>query len=107
MPHNEPDARDPMVLHGVIVETEDDRSMRDMAECFVEEYLRAGFDPDRILEMFRSPGYAGPCLAHQTLGEDAICKIIERQMSLRNRRQSRAASQSGKNGGISLPVLDS
>ena len=67
MPYDDPDATDPMTLHGVVVETESDAAMRDMAECFVEEYIRSGFEADRILKMFQTQGYAGPFLAYQTL----------------------------------------
>ncbi len=84
MPYGEPDATDPMTLHGVVMKTEDDRAMHEMAECFVEEYIRIGFEPERILRMFRTRGYAGPNLAYQTLGDDAIRAIIHEQMALRN-----------------------
>ena len=63
MPYDDPDPTDPMTLHGVAVETEDDGPMIDMAACFVEEYLRSGFDADRVLGVFKTQGYAGPFLA--------------------------------------------
>ena len=96
-----------MTLHGVVVETESDAAMRDMAECFVEEYIRIGFDSDRILKMFQTRGYAGPFLAHQTLGEDAIQAIIDELMPLWGGRKDKTALKSSGNGHISLPVLES
>ncbi len=93
MPCNDPDPSDPMTLHGVVVDTEDCRAMREMAECFVEEYARLSVDEDRILRMFTTQGYAGPFLAYQTLGEDAIRKIIDNEMSVRNANPSRAPSR--------------
>ncbi len=129
MPYDNPDATDPMTLHGVSVETGDDRAMHEMAECFVEEYMRSGFDPDRIMQMFEAQEYAGPYLACRTLGENAIRKMIDSQMRLRSlhRTESRNEQSTGRepgdasrrgclvhglapgalSGEISLPVLDS
>ena len=107
MPYDDPDATDPMTLHGVVVETESDAAMRDMAECFVEEYIRSGFDEDCILKMFKTTGYAGPFLAYQTLGEDAIRRIIEELIPLWGGRKDETARSSRASGQISLPVLES
>ncbi len=107
MPYDDPDATDPMTLHGVVVTTENDDAMRDMAECFVEEYIRSGFDADRILKMFQTQGYAGPFLAYQTLGEDVIRRLIEELMPLWGHRRDKTAQESSVNGDVSLPVLES
>jgi hypothetical protein len=107
MPYDDPDATDPMTLHGVVVETESDDAMQDMAECFVEEYIRSGFDADRILRMFQTQGYAGPFLAYQTLGEDEIRRLISELMSLWGGRKDKATQLSSSAGTISLPVLES
>ena len=105
MPYDDPDPTDPMTLHGVAVETEDDSAMIDMAECFVEEYLRSGFDADRVLGVFRTRGYAGPYLAFQSLGEDAIRQMIEAHLSLRH--LPRTPPDGRADGTVSLPVLES
>lgn len=105
MPYDDPDATDPMTLHGVVVETNDDGAMREMAECLVEEYIRLGFDADRILRMFKTRGYAGPFLACQTLGEEAIRSLIAEYMQRRGPLQHRSAVER-RTGGIALPVLD-
>ncbi len=107
MPYDDPDATDPMMLHGVVVETQDDNAMCDMAECFIEEYIRSGFDADRIMKMFKTQGYAGPFLAYQTLGQDAIRRIIDELMPLWGGRTPEATTESGANGQISLPILES
>ncbi len=107
MPYDDPDATDPMTLHGVVVETDSDAAMRDMAECFVEEYIRSGFDAERILKMFQTQGYAGPYLAYQTLGEDAIQRIIDELIPLWGSREGKAARSLSATGQISLPVLES
>ncbi len=87
MPHGDPDPTDPLTLHGVVVETQDGQAMREMAECFVEEYIRLGFDPDRILQLFQTRGYAGPFLAYQTLGDEAIRSLIAEHLERRGRLQ--------------------
>ena len=107
MPYGDPDATDPMTLHGVVVETQSDAAMRDMAECFVEEYTRSGFDEDRILGMFQTQGYAGPFLAYQTLGEEVIRSLIAEHVQLRGPLQHRSAvTRRRRGGGMSLPVLN-
>ncbi len=105
MPHGDPDATDPMRLHGVVIETESDEAMRDMAECFVEESLRNGLDADRILGMFKTPGYAGPFLAYQTLGERAIRRVIDELLALRGGPDAETARAA--DGRMRLPVLES
>ena len=95
-----------MTLHGVVVETESDAAMRDMAECFVEEYIRSGFDAGRILRMFQTERYAGPFLAYQTLGEDAIRSIIDELVPLWGGRKEKTLPSSSALGQISLPVLE-
>ena len=107
MPYDDPAATDPMTLHGVVVETEGDAAMRDMAECFVEEYIRSGFDAERILKMFPTQGYAGPFLAYQTLGEDAIRRMIGELVTLSGGRKDKTAPEPSANGQISLRVLQS
>ena len=81
--------------------------MREMAECFAEEYIRSGFDADRIFRMFQTQGYAGPYLAYQTLGGDAIRRIIDELIPLWGGRKGEPAGSLSANGQISLPVLES
>ena len=76
MPHNDPDPTDPMTLHGVVVETDDSSAMREMAVCFIDEYMRMGYEQDRLLHMFKIPKYAGPYMAFKALGEEAIVQLI-------------------------------
>ena len=77
MPHNDPDPTDPMTLHGVVVETDDPSTMREMASCFIDEYLRMGCTRDRVLSMFRIPQYVGPYMAYESLGKQAITELID------------------------------
>jgi hypothetical protein len=73
-----------MTLHGVAVETDDSSAMREMAVCFIEEYLRMGYGRDDLLGMFRVRRYAGPYLAYRALGEDSIAALIEEMASRRS-----------------------
>ena len=106
MPYDDPDPTDPMTLHGVMFETGGNEANREMAACFIEEYLRLGFDSDRILKMFKTRGCAGPFMACQTLGETAIMALIDEQILLRNHRRSPAMNLRKGNGDITLPVLE-
>ncbi len=109
MPYDDPDPTDPMTLHGVGVETDDPDAMRNMAACFVEEYLRMGFDAERVLHLFRIKGYAGPRMAYEALGESAIQAIIDEQVRLRGphaEKHRSAEFEHRPNGDIGLMVLD-
>jgi hypothetical protein len=83
MPYHDPDATDPMTLHGVAVDVGDDGALRAMAECFVEEYVRLGFSASRLMQVFRNPGYAGPHLAYRAFGEAWVAELIAEHLALR------------------------
>jgi len=51
--------------------------LREMAGSFAGEMAWLGYAGPRILELFRKPFYAGPHLAWQELGEEAVRRIIE------------------------------
>lgn len=108
MPYDDPDPTDPMSLHGVVL----DRSappleaMREMAECFVEEYARLGFEPQRILQMFKTRGYAGPHMAYEELGEAAIRMMIGETMKRWGPRRTPQIVEHRTAGMIGLRVLD-
>lgn len=107
MPYDDPDPTDPMTLHGVGVETDDPEAMRNMAACFVEEYLRMGFDAERVMHLFQTKGYAGPHMAYEALSEPVIQALIDEEI---RRRGPRSASNNtverNDRGDIVLPVLD-
>ncbi|HSR56098.1 MAG TPA: hypothetical protein VLN73_07635 [Alphaproteobacteria bacterium] len=106
MPYQEPDPTDPMTLHGVVVETDSEDAMVDMAVCFIEEYARLGFDEDRIWRMFHVQGYAGPAMALGVLGEDKIRELIAAEMELRGPQRPKEQSASMGPAGLSFPVLE-
>ncbi len=96
-----------MTLHGVAVETGDDAAVREMAECFVEEYARMGFGADRILRMFATKGYAGPHLAYRLLGEAAIGAMVRKVLERWGPAVRPDAVAEPIQNGLALRVLDS
>ena len=71
MPHNEPDATDPMSLTGVEVPAAEEEVV-EMARSFAEEFAAGGWSAERLLTLFRNPFYAGPHLAWVQLGETRV-----------------------------------
>ncbi len=76
MPMREADANDPMELVGVGLPVPNDQAMRDMAECFVEEFVRLGHTADEVMRMFQNPFYAGVHQTYRVLGEAHIGELI-------------------------------
>ncbi len=76
MPKDEFDFDDPMELQGVGLFTHEDTTDV-MAECFVEEFLRMGFDHHRILTLFKNPHYIGMNMVLQNRGEKFVYQLIE------------------------------
>lgn len=68
MPKDEIDPEDPLELCGVALLTEEDTSDA-MSECFIEEFLRLGYDPTQVLALFRNPHYTGPNMVLGNRGE--------------------------------------
>ena len=86
---------------------DNDQAMRGMAECFIEEYFRLGYDREGLMKLFKTRGYAGPHLAHETMGEKTIAAMIDEYIQ---RWGPRKPSQPGDGvldtDGISLPIID-
>jgi len=106
MPYDDPDPTDPMTLTGVEILVDSPDAARDMAECFVEEYVRLGLSPEAILELFDRGEFAGPTLAFRQLGRGAIETIIHEQFLLRGPRGLRVQVDRTPVGGLSLPVME-
>jgi hypothetical protein len=67
-----------MEIVGVVLDRPMDlQGLDDMARTFVEEYTLMGWQPSRIMAMFRRPFYAGAHDAYEALGEDRIVELIE------------------------------
>ncbi len=78
----EADTDDPMELVGVRLPVADDQAMRDMAECFVEEFVRLGHTEDELMRIFQDPFYAGVHQAYRVLGEAHIGELIAEYIRL-------------------------
>ncbi|NOT32315.1 MAG: hypothetical protein HOP15_17855 [Planctomycetes bacterium] len=72
----EPEQDDPLTLNAVGVFDPSGESLRMMAACFAEEYLRLGFPPGRVLALFESPRYPLANGALKTLGYPTILSIV-------------------------------
>lgn len=68
MPKDEFDPQDPFELSGVAMLTHED-TMDEMCECFIEEFMRMGYDSNQILALFRNPHYLGVNMVLQNRGE--------------------------------------
>jgi len=81
MPKDEFDFEDPLELNGVAFLTEEDTTEA-MCECFIEEFMRMGYNAGQVLTLFRNPHYLGLNLVLEKRGEkfvrDSITDIFAR-----------------------------
>jgi hypothetical protein len=75
MPKDEFDFEDPFELNGMAFMTHEDTT-NDMAETFIEEFMRMGHSHKQILALFRNPHYLGPNMALEKRGEPFIRDLI-------------------------------
>jgi hypothetical protein len=75
MPYYNPDPADPNVLVGVVLPAVA-QATREMAYVFAEEFVRLGYDGERLLRIFKNPFYAGAHDAYRALGEETLRSII-------------------------------
>lgn len=71
MPKNEFDFEDPFELNGVALQTEEDTTDA-MCECFIEEFMRMGYNAKQILALFRNPHYLGMNMVLEKRGEHFV-----------------------------------
>lgn len=48
----------------------------DTGRCFIEEFLRMGWDDTAVLAVFRNPFYRGPHAVWQQCGEAAVIALL-------------------------------
>ena len=77
MPYKEPEPDDPFELTGVVLPAPDDASLKEMAVCFVEEFLRDGWSDEQLCAMFRNPFYRGPYLVWRQKGDAYVAAVIQ------------------------------
>ena len=75
MPKDEFDFEDPFELNGMAFLTHEDTT-DNMAECFIEEFMRMGYGNRQIFALFKDPHYLGPNMAYQKRGEPFIRELI-------------------------------
>ncbi len=68
------DVDDPMELRGFECDGDPDY----MIDCLVEEYVRLGWPPEKILGLFEAPGYPMLHALWHTKGPETIRRKIER-----------------------------
>lgn len=66
---------DPFELVGTEVPA-DAGALEEMAQTFVEEYLRAGWSAERLLALFRNPFFRAPHMVYRMRGEEYITGLI-------------------------------
>jgi hypothetical protein len=109
MPYDDPDPTDPMTLHGVLMDDGEPPSVDavlDMAECFVEEFARMGFDANRILHLFDTKGYAGPAMAAEILGKKRVRELVDTVLARWKDRGGESSVIGEGPGRLSLAVLN-
>lgn len=75
MPKDEFDFDDPMQLNGMALLSGEDTTDA-MTECFVEEFMRIGYNHKQVLALFRNPHYIGMNMVLQNRGEDYVKGFI-------------------------------
>ena len=75
MPKDEFDFEDPFELNGMAFLSHEDTT-NDMADTFIEEFMRMGYGHKQILALFRNPHYLGPNMAFEKRGEPFIRDLI-------------------------------
>jgi hypothetical protein len=84
MPYDDPDETDPMELCATALPPEPG-GMHRMAEAIIDEYVRIGFDEERIVDLFRDPFFAMTHSIWRELGE-VNCRNLVHDVVSRWRR---------------------
>ena len=75
MPKDEFDFEDPLELNGVALVTYEDTTDA-MCECFIEEFMRIGYNHKQILALFRNPHYLGMNMVLEKRSEEFVKEKI-------------------------------
>ena len=85
MPKDEFDTEDPLELVGMVVAGEAGQ-LEAMAECFVEEYVRMGWDEQRLMTLFVNPLFMATHRIYRQKGEEYVRALIRRMCARWNVR---------------------
>ncbi len=77
MPHDEFVDEDPMGLVGMVMPGEEGQ-LEAMAECFVEEYARMGWNEARIMALFSQPIFMATHRVYRLKGESYTRELIHK-----------------------------
>ena len=80
MPYEEFDVEDPMDLVGMVLPGEPGQ-LEAMAECFVEEYVRMGWDEPRLMTLLVNPMFMATHRIYRQKGEVYVRELIHRVSS--------------------------
>lgn len=80
MPKDEFIAEDPMELVGIVLPGEAGQ-LEAMAEAIVEEYVRLGWEAERLMTLFRHPMFLATHRIYTLKGEKYIQDVIRRACS--------------------------
>ncbi|MFQ5410179.1 MAG: hypothetical protein ACE5FI_17350 [Anaerolineales bacterium] len=76
MPHSELSFEDPLELTGIVLPGEPG-TLDAMAETFVEEYVRMGWDERRLLTLFVNPMFMATHRIYQEKGEGYVQELVK------------------------------
>ncbi len=77
MPHDEFVDEDPLGLVGMVMPGEEGQ-LEAMAECFVEEYARMGWNEARIMTLFTQPLFMATHRVYRLKGESYARELIHK-----------------------------
>lgn len=75
MPKETFDSDDPLELVGMVMPGEPGQ-LEAMAECFIEEYVRLGWNEDRLMPLFTNPMFLATHRIYRQKGEDYVRSLI-------------------------------
>jgi hypothetical protein len=101
MPKLEPDVTDPMELAGVAFDDPTGQSVRVMAECFADEFLRLGHSVSEVMDLFRGSEHRLAHHAWERLGDLAVFAMVQ-EMRGRHDRIRECFLRSRKARGIEI-----
>ena len=82
MPKDEFDPEDPMEMVAVELPGQSEAQLKDMALCFAEEFVRQGWDSEKVLGLFQNPFYQGPHLVWKQKGDEFVRSVIREAMTI-------------------------
>jgi len=77
MPENEFVEEDPMEMVGMVLPGEEGQLER-MAECIVDEYVRLGWDRQRLMTLFQHPMFLATNRIYRQKGEPYVLELIQK-----------------------------